>query len=265
MVGTMATSKSTYAKRPLPGLVMSVPLSPWQVTATHISTGDPTSLTSRSGTVSCEVTAPFPWVLACTRFCLCPPRVESVFPPVLCCSVAQLCLTICYPMDCSMPGFPSFTIFWSLLKFMSIESVMPSNHLILCWRLLLLLLIFPSIRVFSNEFDHHIRWPKYWNFSFTINPSSKYSGFSSFRIDWFDLCAIQRTFKRLLQYHNLKASIFWCSTFFMVQVSHLYMTTGKTIAWIIWTIVSKVMSLLFNMLSGFIIAILPRSKHLLIS
>ena len=131
---------------------------------THTSTGDPTSLTSRSGIFSCEVTAPFPWVLACTRFCLCPPRVESVFPSVLCCcccSVAQLCLTIFNPMDCSMPGFPTVTVFWSLLKLMSTELVMPSNHLILFWHLLFLLSIFPTIRVFSNKFDHHIRWPKY--------------------------------------------------------------------------------------------------------
>ena len=190
-----------------------------------------------------------------------------MFPSVLCCccSVAQLCLTIFNPMDCSMPGFPTVTVFWSLLKLMSIELVMPSNHLILYHPLLFPPSLFPSIRVFSQESVLLIRWPKYWSSSFDISPSNEYSGFSSFSIDWFDLFVIQGTFKSLLQYHNLKASIFWCSTFFMVLLSHLYMTTGKTIALTIWTIASKVMSLLFNMLSRFIIAILPRSKHLLIS
>ena len=124
----------------------------------------------------------------------------------------------------------SFTISQSLLKLTSIESVMPSNHLILCHPILLLPSIFPSIRVFSNELALCIRWPKYWSFSLSISSSNEYSGLISFRVDWFDLLAVQQTFKSLLQHHNLKASILWCSVFFMVQLSHPYMTTGKTIA-----------------------------------
>ena len=147
----------------------------------------------------------------------------------------------------------SFSISQSLLKFMSIESVMPSNHLVLCHPLLLLPLIFPSIRVFSNESVLCIRWPKYWSFSFSISPSKEYSGLISFRIDWFDLLAVQGALKSLLQHHSLKASIFWCSAFFMVQLSHAYMTTEKTIASTLQTFVSKVMSLLFNILSRFFI------------
>ena len=154
---------------------------------------------------------------------------------------------------------------WSLLKLMSINLVMLFNHLILCCPLLLLPLIFPSIRVFSNESVLLIRWPKCWSFSFSISPSSEYSGLISFRIDWFDLLAVQGTFKSLLQLHSSKASIPWCSSFFMVQLSHLYISTGKTIAFTLWTFVGKVMSLLFNMLSRFVIAFLSRSKHLLIS
>ena len=123
----------------------------------------------------------------------------------------------------------SFTVSWSLLKLMSVESVMPSNQLILC-RPLLLSSIFPSIRVFSTESAFHIRWPKYWSFSFSISPSNEYSGLISFRIDWFDLLAVQVTLKNLLQHHSLKASILWCSAFFTVPLSHPYMTTGKTIA-----------------------------------
>ena len=123
---------------------------------------------------------------------------------------------------------------------MSIESVMPSNHLILCHPLLLLPSIFPSTRVFSNESAPHIRWPTYWSFSFRISPSIEYSGLISFRIDWFDFLAVQGTLKRLLQHHSSKASILWCSVFFMVQLSHTYMTTRKTIALIRWTFVSKV-------------------------
>ena len=157
----------------------------------------------------------------------------------------------------------SFSISWSLFKLMSIESVMPSNHLILCRPLLLLLSVFPSIRVFSNESVLHIRWPKYWSFSISL--SQEYSGLISFRIDWFYLLAIQGTLKSLLQHHSSKASILWPSAFFMVQFSHPYMTTRKTIALTRWTFVGKVMSLLFNMLSRFIIAFLPRSKGLLIS
>ena len=136
----------------------------------------------------------------------------------------------------------SFTIAQTLLKLMSIESFMPSNHLILCCPLLLLPLIFPSIRVFSNELDLHIRWPKYWSFSFSISSSNEYPGLISFRIDWFDLLAVQGTLKSLLQHHNLKVSFLWRSAFFMVQLSHSYMTTGKTIALTRWTFVSKVMS-----------------------
>ena len=155
----------------------------------------------------------------------------------------------------------------SLLKLMFIESVMPSNHLILCHPLLLPSSIFPSIRVFSSESVLHIRWPKYWSwsFSFSISPSNEYSGLTSFRIDWLDLLAVQGTLKSLLQHHSSKASTLWHSAYFVVQHSHLYMTTGKTIALTRWTFVSKVMSLLFNTLSRFVIAFLPRSKHLLIS
>ena len=142
---------------------------------------------------------------------------------------------------------------------------MPSNNLIFCCPLLLLPSIFPSIRVFSNESALHIRWPKYWIFSFSIGPSNEYSGLISFRIDWFDLLAVQGTLKSLLQHHSSKASIVQRSGFFMVQLSHPYMTTGKTIALTRWTFVSKVMSLLFNTLFRFVIAFLPRSKHLLIS
>ena len=158
----------------------------------------------------------------------------------------------------------SFTISWSLFKLMSIELVMPSNYLVLCCPLLLLPSILPSIRVFSNELAFCIRWPKYWSFSFRISPSNEYSGLISFRIDWFDFPEVQGTLKSLLQHHSSKASILWHSVFFMVQLSHPYMTTGKTIALTRRTI-TKVMSLLFNTLSRFVIAFLPRSKRLLIS
>ena len=154
----------------------------------------------------------------------------------------------------------SFTISWSLLKLMSIESVIPSNYLILCHPLFLLPSIFPSIRVFSTESAFCIKWPKYWSFSFSISPSNEYSGLISFRIDWFDLLAVQGTLKSLLPHHNLKASVLQHSVFFMVQFSHLFMTTGKIIALTIWTFVSKVVSLLFNTVSWFVIAFLPRSK-----
>ena len=140
---------------------------------------------------------------------------------------------------------------------------MLSNHLVLCCPLLLLPSIFPSIRVFSNELALRIRWPKYWSFSFNISSSNEYSELISFRIDWFDLFAVQKTLKSLLQQHSPKASILWHSAFFMVQFSHLYMTTGKTNALTIWTFDNKVMSLLFNTLSKFVIAFLPKSKHLL--
>ena len=148
---------------------------------------------------------------------------------------------------------------------MSIESVMPSNHLILCRPLLLLPSIFPSIRVFSNESALRIRWPKYWSFSFNISPANEHSGLTSFRMDWLDLLAVQGTLKSLLQHHSSKAFILQCSGFFIIQLSHPYMTTGKIIALTRWTSVGKVMSLLFNMLSRLVITFLPRSKHLLIS
>ena len=143
----------------------------------------------------------------------------------------------------------SFVISWSLLKFMSIESLMQSNYLIFCHPLLLLPSLFPSIRVFSNESALFIRWPKYWSFSFSISPSNECSGLISFRIDWFDLLAVQGSLKSLLQHHSSKISVLPCSAFFMVQLSHPYMTTGKTIGLTIWTFVGKVMSLLFNILS----------------
>ena len=142
---------------------------------------------------------------------------------------------------------------------------MPSNHLILCCPLLLLPSIFPSIRVFSNESALHIRWPKYWSFSFGINPSNEHSGLISFMMDWLDLLAVQGTLKSLLQHHSSKASILQLSAFFTVQLSHPYVTPGKTIALTRWTFVGKVMSLHFNMLSRLVITFLPRSKILLIS
>ena len=142
---------------------------------------------------------------------------------------------------------------------------MPSSHLILCHPLLLPLSIFPSIRVFSNDSALCIRWLKYWCFSFNTSPSNEYSGLISFRMDWLDLLAVQGTLKSLLQHHSSKASILQCSVFFIVQLSHAYMTTGKTLALTKWTFVGKIMSLLFNMLSRLIIAFLPRSKRLLIS
>ena len=142
---------------------------------------------------------------------------------------------------------------------------MPSNYFILCHPLLLLPSIFPSIRVFSNESDLRIRWPKYWSFSFNISLSNEYSGLISFRIDWLDLLAVQGTLKSLLQHHSSKASILWHSAFFIVQLSHPNMTTGKTIVLTRWTFVDKVMSLLFDMLSRLVIAFLPRNTHLLIS
>ena len=141
---------------------------------------------------------------------------------------------------------------------------MPSNHLILCRPLLLPPSIFPSIRVFAYESALHIRWPKYWSFSFSISPSNEYPGLISFRMDWLALLAVQGTLKSLLQHHSSKASVLQCSAFFIVQLSHPYMTTGKTIALTRQTFVGKVMTLLFNMLSRLVIAFLPRSKHLLI-
>ena len=165
-------------------------------------------------------------------------------------------------MDRHAPGPLSSTNSRSSPKPISIELVMPSNHLIPCRPLLLLPSIFPSIRVFSNDSVLRIRWPKYWSFSFSISPSNEYLGLISFRMDWLDLLAVQGTFKSLLQHHSLKASILQCSAFFIVQLSHPYMTTGKTIALTKRTFVSKVMSLLFNILSRFVKAFLPRSNRL---
>ena len=169
------------------------------------------------------------------------------------------------PWTAARQASQSITNSQSPPKPMSIESVMPSNHLILCRPLLLLPSIFPSIRVFSNESTLRMSWPKYWSSSFNISPSNEYSGLISFRKDWLDLLAVQGTLKSLLQHHSSKASILRCSTFFIVQISYPYMTTGKTIALTRRTIVDKVMSLLFNMLSRLVITFLPRSKCLLIS
>ena len=174
-------------------------------------------------------------------------------------SVAQSCPTLCDPMDCSMQGFPVHHQLPELTQthvhWVS-DAIQPSHPL----------LLLPSIlRVFSNESVLHIRWPQYWSFSFSISPSNEYSGPISFRMDWFDLLAVQGTLKSLLQHHSSKASILRYSTFFIVQLSHPYMTPGKTIALTRWTFVGKVISLLFNMLSRFVIAFLPRNKLLLIS
>ena len=172
------------------------------------------------------------------------------------------------PWTASHQASLSITNSKSLHKFMSIQSVMPSivssSPSTFNRPLLLPPSIFLSIRVFSNESAPCIRWPKYWSFSFGISPSNEYSGLISFMMDWFDLLAGQGTLKNLLQHHSLKASVLQCSAFFMVQLSHPYITTGKTIALTMWTLVNKVMSLLFNILSGFVIVSLPRSKHLLI-
>ena len=188
-------------------------------------------------------------------FCIC-------FFVVLSFSYVQL---FAIPWTAVCQAFLSFTISRRLLKLMSIESVMPSNHLILYYPLLILPSIFPSIGVFSNESALHIRWPKYWSFSFNISPSNEHSGLISFRIDWLDLLAVQGTLKNLLKHHRSKASILQRSAFFTLQLSHPYMTTGKTIALTRQTFVDKAMSLLFNMLSRLVITFLPRSKHLLIS
>ena len=179
-------------------------------------------------------------------------------------SVAQSCPTLCDPINRSTPGFPVHLNSRSSLRLTSIESVMPSSHLILCRPLLLLPPIPPSIRVFSNESILRMRWPKYWSFSFSISPSNEHPGRISFRMDWLDLLVVQGTHKSL-QHHSSKASIVRCSAFFIVQLSHPYMTTGKTTALTRWTFVGKVMCLLFNMLSRLVITFIPRSKHFLIS
>ena len=189
--------------------------------------------------------------------------VEHVTSVQLLSRVAQSLFATPWTAECQASLF--ITKSQSLLKLMSIVSVMSSNHLILCCPLLLLPSIFSSIRVFSSESVLRIRWPKNWSFSFSISPSNEYSGLISFRMDWFDLLTIQGTLKSLLQHHSSKASILQHSAFFIVQLSHPYMTTGKAIALTKWTFVGKVMSLLFNMLSRLVIAFLPRSKHHLIS
>ena len=178
--------------------------------------------------------------------------------------VAQLCQILCIPKDCSTPAFP---VHHQLLEFTQThvhQSVVPSNNVILYCLVLLPTSIFPSIRVFSKESVLRIRWPKYWSFSFSISPSSEYSGLISFRMDWLDLLAVQETLKLLLQHHSSRASILQCSAFFIVQVSHPYMTTGKTIALTRRTFVGEVMSLLFNMLSRLVMekAMAPHSSTL---
>ena len=191
----------------------------------------------------------------CVCVCVCA-RLLLLF------SCVQLFVT---PWTAARQTSLSITNSQNLFKPMSIESVMPSNHLILCRPLLLPPSIFPSIRVFSDESDLPIRWPKYWSFSFNISPSNEYPGLISFRVDWLDLLAIQGSLKSLLQCHSSKAAILHHSAFFMVQLSHPHMTTGKTIALTRWIFVGKVMSLLFNTLSSFLITFLPRAKHLVIS
>ena len=178
--------------------------------------------------------------------------------------VAQSCPTLCDSMNRSTPGLPVHHQLLESIQIHAIKSMMPSNHLILRHPRLLLLLC-PSIRVFSTESALYIRWPKYWSFSFNISPSSEHPGLIFFRMDWLDLLAVQGTLKSLLQHHISKASIPQHSAFFTVQLSHLYMTTGKTIALTRWTFVGKPMSLLLNMLSRLVITFLPRSKRLLIS
>ena len=190
------------------------------------------------------------------------PLHSSDISPVEFSSVTQSCPTLCDPMNCSMPSL-SITNSRSSLRLTSIESVTRPSHLILCCPLLLLPPIPPSIRVFSNESSLPMRWPKYWSFSFSIIPSKEHP--ISFRMDWLDLLAVQGTLKSLLQHHSSKASIFWCSAFFTIQLSHPYITNGKTIALTRQTFVGKVMSLLFNMLSRLVITFLPRGKHLSIS
>ena len=180
-------------------------------------------------------------------------------------SVTQLCLTLYDPMDFSISSFPVFHHLPELAQTHVHWVSHAIQHLILCHPLLLWPSVFPSIRVFSNESVLCIRWPKYWSFSFSISPSNEYSGLISFRMDWLDLLAVQGTLKSLLQHHSSKASILQCSAFFIVQLSHPYMTTGKTKALTRWTSVGKVMSLLFNMLSRLVTDFLSRSKRLLIS
>ena len=201
-------------------------------------------------------------VTYCNTIVIYPPRSSCLVNLLFIHSVLSDTL---WPHGLHTAGFPVLHHLQGLLKLMSIELVIPSNHLILCHPLLLLLSIFLNIRIFFNESDLCIRWPKYWSFSFSISPSNEYSRLISFRIDCFNLIAIQRTLNSLLHNHSSKATIPWCSVFFMIHLSHRYMITGKTIALTRPTLVGKVMSLLFNMLSRLVITFLPRSKHLLIS
>ena len=194
-----------------------------------------------------------------TQSCILDPRGLLHSQSVELLSHVQLFAT---PWTAAHQASLSITNSQSLLKLMPIESMMPSNHLILCRPLLFLPSIFPSIRVFSNESALRMRWPKYWSFSFNISPSNEHSGLISFRMDWLDLFAVQGTLKSLFQHRSLKASVLRCSAFYIVQLSHPYMTTGKTIVLTRWTFVDKVMSLLFNMLSRLVITFLPRSKRL---
>ena len=187
---------------------------------------------------------------------------DNQFSSIQLLSCVQLFAT---PWTAAHQASLSITNSWSLLKLMSTELVMPSNHFILCHPLLLPPSIFSSIQVFSKESVLHIRWPKYWSFSFNISPSIEYSGLMSFRIDWLDFLAVQGTPKSLLQHHSSKASILRVSAFFNIQLAHPYMTAGKNIVLNTWTFVSKVMSLIFNMWSRFVISFPPRCKHLLIS
>ena len=200
----------------------------------------------------------WPWMTHLTQYTVPSPFISSVL------SLSRVRLFVT-PWIAACQASLSITNSRSLPKPMSIESVMPSNHLILRRPLLLLPSIFPSVRVFSNESALLIRWPKYWSFSFNISPSNEHPGLIYFRMDWLDLLVVQGTLKSLLQHHSSKAPILRCSAFFIVQLSHPYTTTGKTIALTRWTFVDKVTSLLFNMLSRLAITFLPRSKHLLIS
>ena len=194
-----------------------------------------------------------------------PLRAQHGLQSVQFSSVAQLCLILCDPTDSRMPSLPVFPMHGVYSNSCPLSWWCHPTHLILCHSLLLLTSIFPSIRVFLNQSVLRIRWLKDWHFSFSINPSSEYSGLISFRMDRLDLLAVQGTLKSLLQHHSSKASNLWRSAFFTVQLSHWYMTTGKTIALTRWTFAGKVMSLLFNMLSRLVITFLPRSKRLLIS
>ena len=208
-------------------------------------------------------------ISSCVSFSrLCLSRNQSILPYQICCYqicccclVIKSCPTLCDPMDCSMPGFP--VLHHLLERTHCVNDIIQLSHP-LC-PLLLLPPVLPSIRVFSSELALHIRWPKDSSFSFSNCPSSEYSGLISFRMDWFDLLAVQGTLKSLLQHNTSEASVLQHSGFFMVQHSHLYTTTGKTITLTSWTFVDQMMSLLFKMRSWFLIAFLPRSKHLLIS